>query len=619
MRAIHSGRLLLLATLCLLADHAGAGHLVNLSTRVSVETGDSVAIAGFVIQGTGPKQVLIRALGPSLQAAGVSGALADPALRLVNPTTGAVLATNDNWNFDPTLAARLTALGLNQPQANEAIVALALDPGSYTAIVSGSGGSTGIGLVEVYDAEPGAPCALINLTTRGPVRAGAGVMIGGFVIDGTAPKRVLVRALGPSLSAFGVPGVLANPSFEVVDALGARVGSNDDWQTQATDLVTAIRTAALTPSQTLEAALPLTLTPGAYTVVVNGPGGGNALVEVYDLDSPSPSPGNYARPTLPANFSQPPIVGQDNTPAANPITDAGAALGRVLFYDTRLSANRTIACASCHQQASGFSDHRAFSVGFNGGLTGRNSMGLSNARWYQRRAFFWDERAATLEDQVLQPIQNAVEMGLTLPELVTRVSAEPFYGPLFRNAFGTTQVTSDRISRALAQFVRSIVSTNSKYDAGVASNFANFTPEENLGRQLFNGRGNCNACHATDNFVPGAPIFNNGLENPYVDKGVGALTGRAQDEGLFKVPSLRNVELTAPYMHDGRFATLEAVVDFYDRGVVDHPNLSGPLRNNAGQPRRLNLTPAERAALVAFLKTLTDSSLATDRKFASPF
>jgi cytochrome c peroxidase len=336
------------------------------------------------------------------------------------------------------------------------------------------------------------------------------------------------------------------------------------------------------------------------------------------------APANYANPVLPPAFHVQPIVGQDNTPANNPVTNAGATLGRVLFYDKRLSINHTISCASCHQQQNGFSDPRRFSTGFAGGLTGRNAMGLANGRWYQRRAFFWDERAATLEIQVLQPVQNAVEMGLTLTELEARVAAEPFYQTLFNDAFGTPEVTSDRISRALAQFVRSIISTQTKYDAGVASGFTNFTAQENQGRQIFNGAGNCNACHGTDNFVPGPAINNNGLENPYVDKGVGALTGRPQDEGLFKVPSLRNIGLTAPYMHDGRFATLEQVVEFYNSGVVNHPNLSPPLRNppgspNAGAPRRLNLSAGQKAALVAFLRTLSDTSLPTDVKFSDPF
>ena len=333
---------------------------------------------------------------------------------------------------------------------------------------------------------------------------------------------------------------------------------------------------------------------------------------------------NYAAPLLPANYLVPPISGQDNTPANNPVTDAGATLGRVLFYDKRLSTNGTVSCSSCHQAKSGFSDPRQFSVGFNGGLTGRNSMGLSDARYYGRGHFFWDERAATLEEQVLQPIQNAVEMGMTLPALVTRLSAEPFYTNLFAQTFGTTTVTTNRISRALAQFVRSIISLQSKYDAGLTTGFANFTAQETLGRQVFLGQvGNatCAACHGTDTFS--APnIFNNGLEFPYVDPGVGGITGRAQDQGLFKTPSLRNIGLTAPFMHDGRFATLEEVVEFYNSGVVDNPNLSPPLRTPPGQPpgaRRLNLTAAQKTALVAFLKTLTDTNLTTDVRFSDPF
>ena len=336
------------------------------------------------------------------------------------------------------------------------------------------------------------------------------------------------------------------------------------------------------------------------------------------------SPFNYANPVLPPHLQTPQIVAQINTPAGNPITDAGAKLGRILFWDKRLSLNRTVACASCHQPEHGFSDGRRFSVGFQGGLTGRNSMGLTSNRYYLRRAYFWDERAATLEDQVLQPIQNAVEMGMTLPALEARLGAEPYYTDLFNQVFGTPAVTSSRIALALAQFVRSIISTQTKYDAGVPLNFTNFTAQENQGRQIFGGAGNCVACHGSDNFVPGNAINNNGLENPYLDKGVGALTGRPQDEGLFKVPSLRNIELTAPYMHDGRFATLEEVVEFYNSGVVNHPNLSPPLRNppggpGGGQPRRLNLTAAQKAALVAFLKTLTDAGVTTNGKFSDPF
>ncbi|MEY2465859.1 MAG: cytochrome c peroxidase [Verrucomicrobiota bacterium] len=353
----------------------------------------------------------------------------------------------------------------------------------------------------------------------------------------------------------------------------------------------------------------------------------NTVANALFLPTPS---FNYAAPILSPNFLVPPIVNQDNTPSTNVTTDPGATLGRVLFYDKRLSTNQTIACSSCHQPQHGFSDPRSLSVGFNGGLTGRNSMGLTQARYYPRGHFFWDERANTLEDQVLQPIQNAVEMGMTLPALVTRLGAEPYYTNLFVESFGTTEVTSDRISRALAQFVRSIISTRSKYDRGLPVGFTNFTAQEVLGRQVFLGQvGNatCTACHGTDNFVPNN-IFNNGLEFPYVDLGVGGITGQPQDQGVFKVPSLRNIELTAPYMHDGRFATLDQVVEFYNSGVVDNPNLPPPLRlppppgappGTPGPVRRLNLSGDQKAALVAFLKTLTDTSVTTDVKFSDPF
>ncbi|GAA5117828.1 cytochrome c peroxidase [Luteolibacter yonseiensis] len=341
---------------------------------------------------------------------------------------------------------------------------------------------------------------------------------------------------------------------------------------------------------------------------------------------------NFSIIPLPSHLTVPIITGQNNTPVTNPTTDPGAELGRVLFYDKRLSLNQTVSCSSCHQAAHGFSDPARLSVGFEGGHTPRNSMGLTSARYYPRARFFWDERSATLEDQVLQPIQNSVEMGMTLPALNARLAAEPFYQDLFNRAFGSQQVTSERISRALAQFVRSIVSYRSKYDLGVPLNFSNFTAQEQQGRQIFNGPGggapSCASCHGTDNFVPNN-VFNNGLENPYVDKGIGDVTGLPQDEGLFKVPSLRNIELTAPYMHDGRFATLEQVVEFYSTGVVAHPNLSGPLREGPppgpGQPpqpvvpRRLNLSTAQKAALVAFLKTLTDRTVTTDPKFQDPF
>lgn len=330
------------------------------------------------------------------------------------------------------------------------------------------------------------------------------------------------------------------------------------------------------------------------------------------------TPFEYANINLPNHFNTPQLAAIDNTPANNPITNAGATLGRVLFYDKKLSANDTIACASCHFQTNGFGDPAQFSAGFQGGLTGRNAMSLANARYFRPGTFFWDERAASLEAQALMPIQDAVEMGSTLDELVIELAALPYYPPLFEQAFGTPQVTSDRISRALAQFVRSMVSYQSKYDQGLAVNFSNFTPQENQGRQIFFGRGRCNTCHVTDVFV--APeARNNGLDLVSTDNGLGGVTGNPADNGKFKVPSLRNIALSGPYMHDGRFTTLAQVIEFYNSGVQAHPNLDPRLRQPNGQPRVLNLRPDEKNALVAFLTTLTDPAFVTDPKFSDPF
>ena len=258
-------------------------------------------------------------------------------------------------------------------------------------------------------------------------------------------------------------------------------------------------------------------------------------------------------------------------------------------------------------------------------------MGLAHARYYEPEAFFWDERAATLEDQVLQPIQDPVEMGLTLDELVQKLETTEYYPPLFEDAFGTEEINTDRISKALAQFVRSMVSYQSKYDIGRAGTFpgppgmqpfSNFTDSENLGKAIFFDpeRGNCAVCHRTDAFIAPEPR-NNGLDLVYEDKGVGQVTGTANQNGLFKVPSLRNIELTFPYMHDGQFESLEEVIEHYNDGVQAHPNLSPQLREAGpmSPPRKLNLTTEEKVALVDFLKTLTDYPFITDERWSDPF
>lgn len=351
------------------------------------------------------------------------------------------------------------------------------------------------------------------------------------------------------------------------------------------------------------------------------------------------TPFNYASLNLPSHFTTnaggplpTSINGTDNTPADNPITNHGATLGRVLFYDKQLSANSTIACASCHKQDKGFSDDLKLSVGFNGGKTGRHSMSLLNARYYQRGRFFWDERASTLEEQVLMPFQDTVEMGMTLAQVVSKVKAQPFYPALFLKAFGSEEISSPKIAKALAQFVRSMVSYTSKYDIGRAqvanpgAMFPNFTPEENMGKNIFfqpiqNGGAACFGCHTTEAFI-GANIGpqNNGLDaTSTTDLGAGAVFPNPNFVGKFKTNSLRNIELSAPYMHDGRFATLEEVIEHYNSGIKAHPNLAPPLKDPNGNPIRLNLTQAQKSALLAFLKTLTDNTIASDPKWSNPF
>ena len=292
--------------------------------------------------------------------------------------------------------------------------------------------------------------------------------------------------------------------------------------------------------------------------------------------------------------------------ASNPITNAGATLGRVLFFDPRLSANDRTSCGACHHQALGFSDAVRFSVGFAGALTTHHAPSLVSARFYQRGRFFWDERAATLEDQVLGPIQNPGEMGLRLDALEYKVAASAYYKSFFTAAFGTPDVTRTRIAAALAEYVRSMVSGNSRYDRAFAANgIPNFngslTAYEQAGEQVFRTTG-CAACHTIlARAADGVHITC--LDAVVTDSGAGRETSM--------VPSLRNVGVRTTFMRDGRFTSLEQVVEFYDSGVQPNPFLDERLKERDGAPLRLNRSAIQKSQIVALLKTLTDSAFLT--------
>ena len=334
------------------------------------------------------------------------------------------------------------------------------------------------------------------------------------------------------------------------------------------------------------------------------------------------------------------------------LSDTKALLGRVLFYDTKLSHNNTVSCASCHKQSLAFSDDLPLSKGFNGEFTKRNSQALAATANFQSSygtadmtgnslvhvssndaafkentsaGFFWDDRALTIAEQSRQTIQDKIEMGMDLGELTQKLQQEDYYQILFRKAFGVPVVTEDRILEALQEFVNAFVSTDTKFDEGMnRTNFAfaeftNFTQQENLGKQLF--MDNCSSCHGADMSTQFERVAHNGLEIVNNDLGVGGITNLKEDEGKFKVPFLRNVALTAPYMHDGRLATLEDVIDHYNENIIMHPNLDFRLRNqdDLNTPKRMNFSDSDKSALIAFLNTLTDNELIYDERFSDPF
>ncbi len=314
-----------------------------------------------------------------------------------------------------------------------------------------------------------------------------------------------------------------------------------------------------------------------------------------------------------------------NEPFDNVTTNEGAQLGRVLFYDPDLSLNGRISCGTCHLPEFSFADGRQFSSGFGDELTHRNTPSLINLQF--SNTFFWDMSQSVLEEQVLLPVQNHIEMGIEdLDYLAEKLSAKDYYPNLFNQAFGSSVITQENIGKALAQFVRSINSNQSKFDLARDNDFEDFTAIERAGMQVF-ARVGCNDCHSVlghnlvfgedGGFFPGGDegsfyggtggdAANIGLDLAYADQGMG--------QGIFKVPSLRNIGMTAPYMHDGRFNTLDEVLDHYQYGVQDHPNLDNRLKSSN---REMNT--GDREALKSFLMTLQDESFVLQERFSDPF
>jgi cytochrome c peroxidase len=368
---------------------------------------------------------------------------------------------------------------------------------------------------------------------------------------------------------------------------------------------------------------------------------GGSGSDVFVIAAPGPVPG---RPTLPAvsysyadeeldlpfmfRLSSESVVPLwDTQPQDNRTSNAGATLGRVLFYDKRLSSTNTVSCSSCHVQSHGFASPERFNSGALGVPLKRNAMALANARYQIHESWFSDMRVHALRDLVLMPIENSEELGNSLELLEEKLAATDFYPALFEAAFGTPQVTRERISRALAQFVQALISYGAKVDLALNPMTNDpwdppsvLNPQELRGFEIFTGgTTNCSLCHEV-HAQTNVWQANNGLDVVPADPGV-QNPGLQRDgtTGIFKAASLRNIALTAPYMHDGRFNTLREVIDHYDHDIKDSPNLDGILRDVNFQPRRMNFTEEDKEALEAFLRTFTDDEFLNDPKFSDPF
>lgn len=334
----------------------------------------------------------------------------------------------------------------------------------------------------------------------------------------------------------------------------------------------------------------------------------------------------YIVPTGPYQLVYPKNFGNKITiPVDNPTTKEGVYLGRILFYETRLSSDNTISCATCHQQKLAFTDGKQFSIGVDNVPTERNSMSLANLLWVTN--FFWDGRAKGLEEQANGPLTNPHEMGNAVNEAIKKLEKTKEYPRLFNLVFGTNEITSDRIQKAISQFERTLISSDSKYDQYLNGTYTPSKEEQN-GMDLFmtspnpekNIRGaDCTHCHGTPKMYKEL-FHNNGLDIEPKDIGRKKITGLAIDNGRFRVATLRNIELTAPYMHDGRFNTLEEVVDHYNEHLEQSNTLSAFLqdRSNDINGKNLALTVKEKKDLVLFLKMLTDYTFINNPEFSDP-
>lgn len=329
----------------------------------------------------------------------------------------------------------------------------------------------------------------------------------------------------------------------------------------------------------------------------------------------------------PAELEYPPQFPDPIIPADNPLTEEGIELGRYLFWEKKLSRNNAISCGSCHFPSASFGDNVAKSVGLYGDLTRRNTMPLVNMAW--NTSFFWDGRALTLEEQLLEPVPNPIEMDLTWPEAVERIKNDSLYQEMFIDAFGTPCVDSIRITYALAQFIRTMVSADSKFDRAFYQGTDFLSVQEQQGLILFQAEGgdpeifpggqnggDCFHCHGGSlTLFTDQQFHNNGLDSVFSDYGRSEITNNPLNDGQFKTPTLRNIALTAPYMHDGRFETLHEVIEHYNMGGHPSPTLS-PLMKFQGEG--LGLSEQDVDALVAFLETLTDESFVENPDFQDP-